>query len=204
MTDAAERPLVVILAAGESRRLGRPKALVELGGASALARLARAAGGGLVVTGAHHAQITGEVDRLGLPFEVLHNPDWSRGRTLGLALAAAAHPGRDLLVAPVDVPMVPAEVFGSLRRAWAQAGAPAGGWLAPATTTPTGQARPGHPVLIGRGLAARLPRLAPDAPLRSLREQASPLWTVPVAAEEIHDDLDTPEDLDRLRRRAEA
>jgi CTP:molybdopterin cytidylyltransferase MocA len=43
--------------------------------------------------------------------------------------------------------------------------------------------------------------LPPDAPLRLLRGRARPLWTVVVESAAIHDDLDTPEDLARLRER---
>ena len=83
----------MVLAAGASRRLGEPKALADLGGRSALARLcaALAANGGapvLVVTGRHDAEIRAHAEAEGLDVELLHNPDWERGRTSSVARAS--------------------------------------------------------------------------------------------------------------------
>ena len=59
----------------------------------------------------------------------------------------------------------------------------------------------GHPVVVGRALAQKALELAPDAPLRGLRQSARPLWSLAVPSAAILDDLDTPEDLARLRAR---
>ncbi len=219
--------VLVVPAAGASRRLGECKALVDFSGQSALERLVRAAsalvsngatrGGApvprtatVVITGAHAAAIGREVERLqrlGLgPLRTVHNPNWEAGRTGGLALAARELSGRALCIAPIDVPLVPASVFAAIAAAWRAAEAPAMGWLAPALSTAAVGAggvavRPGHPIAIGARLAARLLALDPSTPLRELRALANPLWTVNVDAPEILDDLDTPLDLARLRKR---
>lgn len=200
MSSAPPPPLaLVILAAGASRRLGTCKALVDLGGATPLERLAREGAPlddlpPLVVSGCHHEAIAAA-----LPpgVELVPNPSWEQGRTGSLAVAARARPGADLVVAPVDVPLVESSVFLALRDAWRSAGSPAAGWLAPASGTP--RRRPGHPIVLGRDLALRLPDLPPDTPLKRLRSSARPLWVVDVESPAIHDDLDTPEDLERLR-----
>jgi molybdenum cofactor cytidylyltransferase len=208
------RPALVILAAGESRRLGACKALVDLGGRTVLARLLAAgacADGAppLVVTGAHHVAIA----RAAPPgVEVLENPRWSAGRTGGLALAAAARPDLDLVIAPVDVPLVPAEVFALLVARWAKHGAPARGWLAPCVPGRSASGpgpRFGHPVLAGRGLLLELVRGGKDFPapaagappgsLRALRARAEPLLAAPTGCMRILDDLDTAADLEHLR-----
>lgn len=193
--------LVVVLAAGASRRLGEPKALArlsEVAGDTALARLLRAAAHVatdlVVVTGCHHVEIERYHAELELPGHVLHNPAWEHGRTGGLALAAAARPGADLCVAPVDVPLVPGAVFEALAAAWAARGAPASGWLAPRHSGAYG-----HPVWIGRALANRLGELEPGADLRRLRAWAEPRFGVTVDSPRVLDDLDTPLDLARLR-----
>ena len=195
------QPALVILAAGASRRLGTCKALVPLAGSTPLALLASAgraaAADALVVTGPDDAAI-----RRALPegVEAVHNRAWQRGRSGSLALAARLRPGRDLLVAPVDVPLVPARVFAALARAWERAGAPAQGWLAPSwSARPDEPARFGHPVLIGRGLAAELASWDPDRPLRELRARADPLLAETVDSPAILADLDDPADLARLR-----
>jgi len=191
-------PAAVLLAAGASARLGSCKALVDLGGATPLARLAAAVAGlggdpPLVVAGHHLEEL-----RAALPpgCELLANPDWAAGRTGGLQRAAAARPGRDLLVCPVDVPLVPAALVQDLVAAWAAQGSPARGWLAPRHG-----GRFGHPVLIGRGLAGELAGFGPDRPLSDLRRSARPLLALETAWAEVLDDLDTPQDLARLRRR---
>ncbi len=195
---------LVVLAAGASSRLGLCKALVDLGGRTPLARLVdagRVAFDGaapLVIAGAHHAEI---VRAAPIGVEVLENPAWTEGRLGGVALAAGARPDCDLCLAPVDVPLVPAEVFAALRAAWDSAGRPPLGWLAPFVVRAGSEREYGHPCLIGRELAARCASLGKDLPLRALRVQAVPLLSIEVDTASILDDLDTPDDLERLRRR---
>jgi molybdenum cofactor cytidylyltransferase len=194
---------VVVLAAGRSLRLGECKALVDLGGRTPLDRLLDASSGlgdapALVVTGAHHERIVRALEQRRSPFEVALNADWASGRTGSVRVAWKRRRGFDLLLAPVDVPMVPREVFEALAGAWSAAGAPPRGWLAPRHGARGGF---GHPIVVGRELAAGVETLAPDTPLRELRDLAEPRWAVEVASPEVLDDLDDPGDLERLRRR---
>lgn len=195
-----EAPALVVLAAGASRRLGEPKALVDLGGQTAIERLL-AAGEALddrtplVITGADHAPIRAALE--GLRVELAHNPDWAAGRTGGVRLAQGLRPGRDLCVAPVDAPLITRATFSTLRARWAELGQPPRGWLAPCTSGGVH----GHPILIGRELAATLPSAPPDQPLRVLRAAAEPLEDVSVEDVAILDNLDTPADRKSLRRR---
>ena len=231
MKSPRDDPALVILAAGASSRLGFCKALAPLGAGphdTPLSRLLTAAGPrsgppALLVTGKHDTELRAAAGHEEL--EILHNPLWRAGRTGSVALAAAARPGLDLFLAPVDVPRVPAQVFGALVDAWRRAGYPARGWLAPRLATPEGQrgGRPrfGHPVIIGRALAAELSaclgadgRQPPSGgkdfpprsdwrsrPLRAWRATADPLLSLPVTSPEILENLDTPQDLSRMRDR---
>ena len=193
------KPKLVLLAAGLSRRLGEAKALVDLAGATPLERLWRAArahcdGEPLVVVSP--ATIgPGLAARLPNAARLVVNADPDRGRTGSGQLAVRAAPARDLLLAPVDVPLVPSSVFECLARAWEEARRPERGWLAPRTA----DGRHGHPVLVGRALLEELSDRAPDEPLWLLRDRATPLWSVLVDSTRIHDDLDSPPDLEALR-----
>lgn len=192
------KPALVILAAGASRRLGEPKALAELNGRSVLDRLLDAGSVidelPLVIGGAHYVEIA---QALGGRGECANHFDWARGRTGSVVLAARLRAGRDLCLAPVDVPLVPREVFASLAAAWAAAGSPPRGWLAPRCGD-----RFGHPVIVGRELLAARLADPPDRPLREWRALADPLISVETASTAILDDLDTPRDLAALRARA--
>ncbi len=201
-------PRVVILAAGASRRLGEPKALVDLPGGRPVTRLVRAAREAcgedpLVITGAHHAEITAALaaDLGDAAPASLFNPGWQAGRTGGLLLASRHAPGRDLCVLPVDHPRVDAALLTAIFDEWAAAGAPPRGWLAPGHASRKGDSpRPGHPIVIGRELAAGLESFGPDRPLRDLRATAEPLWLLPTDEVCVLENLDRPADLEEIRR----
>lgn len=189
------QPVLILLAAGAATRLGEPKLTADLGGGlSALDSLLNAAAmlsDRAVVLGAHP---------IALPPLVrgLLNPDWSRGRMGSLQCGVRAYPGRDLLIAPVDVPLVPRSVILGLLETWQTASRPALGWLAPRHRA---SGRHGHPLLIGRDLAARLHEAGTDCPLKDFRALANPLLEWPTDCAAVIDDLDTPGDLLELRRR---
>ncbi|NOT29945.1 MAG: NTP transferase domain-containing protein [Planctomycetes bacterium] len=197
---------LVVLAAGASARLGEPKALVRLvpGPSGTALEILLAAGAALgdplplVVGGAAHAQLSGVVPS---GVELVHNRAWSTGRTSSVRCGMELRPGRDLCLAPVDVPLVPAGVFAALGAEWRRQGRPERGWLAPFVER-AGVRRFGHPVLVGRGLLLELKAFPPERPLHALRAQASPLLALAVDSEAVLDDLDTPFDLERLRARS--
>jgi molybdenum cofactor cytidylyltransferase len=84
----------VILAAGASRRLGRPKQLVELGGETLLRRTVRAAQAGcapvLVVVGSRAPEM--EAHLAGLALTIVANPEWEEGMAASLRCGIAALP----------------------------------------------------------------------------------------------------------------
>ena len=198
-------PALVILAGGASMRLGQCKALVRLrqAGPATPLQLLLAAGRALeelphdvplVVTGADHLDISAAAPA---GVELAFNHGWRLGRTGSILAARDARPGRDLCIAPIDAPLVPAEVFRALGDSWRAAGSPPRGWLSPQTS----DGRGGHPVVLGRELLSRWNPPSLDEPLRTLRATASPSFVIVVKTESIHDNLDTPADLERLRRK---
>ena len=194
----------MILAGGESARMGRPKALLELDGrsfvAAAVANL-RAAGvvSVLVVEGAHRlpAELPG-LDGV----ERVDNPDWRLGPLAslqaGLRRALALDPALlGLLVHAVERPRVRASSFASLIAAFERE--PEGLWQ------PTHLGRSGHPMLWPRSLFAELLALDPaTADARALvRGSASPRRRkLELDDPGVLDNIDTPADLERLRSRA--
>jgi molybdenum cofactor cytidylyltransferase len=202
---AGPGPALVVLAAGASRRLGAPKALARLregpGGTALELLLAAGAALGdprpLLVTGRDHAAIAAAAPA---HVEVRTNPSWSAGRSGSVQLAAASRPGRDLCLAPVDVPLVPDRVFAALAGEWARSGRPERGWLAPFVVR-DGVRRFGHPVVVGRALLVEWKGFPPDRPLHELRARAEPILALEVDSAAILDDLDDPSDLARLRAR---
>lgn len=144
----------IVLGAGEGRRMGRPKAVVEdADGTTWLTRTARAlAAGGcddlVVVVGAEHARA--RASYAGPPASFVVAEDWATGmgaslRT-GLAAVAAGAPDTDVaMIMLVDLPDVGSEVVRRLVAYAARVEHPAA-VLARATY----DGRPGHPVLVGR------------------------------------------------------
>lgn len=121
----ATRHGAVILAAGGSTRLGRPKQLLELGGESLVRRAARAAAEAgyapvMVVVGAAAAEVGAALAEG--PFEVVENPEWRSGVASsirrGLAAVLALRPEvSGVLLAVCDQPRVGAAHLAALAAA---------------------------------------------------------------------------------------
>src|ERR1700679_1330829 len=82
----------VILAAGASRRMGRPKALLEIGGRALVVRAAEAALAApvwpvVVVLGAEASKIRPVLARL--PVLIVENPAWAEGMASSLRTGLA-------------------------------------------------------------------------------------------------------------------
>lgn len=113
----------IVLAAGNSSRLGRPKQLLLHEGEALVCRSARAAIAGgcapvVIVVGAEGSRIEQEV--AGLAACIVHHPEWSRGIgtsiRAGLGQIVALAPELDALVMLVcDQPFVTAELIVTLR-----------------------------------------------------------------------------------------
>ncbi len=180
----------VLLAAGAGSRLGRPKALVELGGSRLVDRgveLLRAGGAGplVVVTGAAQLTLPGVI--------TVHNPDWPAGMGSSLAVGLRAVPDGcpAAVIALVDQPLIGAAAVRRLIAAHA-----AGATVAVAAY----QGRPRNPVLLGREHWPEVIALAAgDVGARPfLRAHPDLVTLVECADTGQPDDLDTPEDLARL------
>jgi xanthine/CO dehydrogenase XdhC/CoxF family maturation factor/CTP:molybdopterin cytidylyltransferase MocA len=124
---ATESVAAIVLAAGASTRMGRPKQLLpSIGGESLLRRSAmEALRSGcrpvIVVTGAHADESSSEVGDL--PVQLIHNPDWTSGMSSSLraglsALDADDNRAEAAIVTVCDQPFARAPVLEALVRAY--------------------------------------------------------------------------------------
>jgi CTP:molybdopterin cytidylyltransferase MocA len=187
-------PAGLLLAAGEGRRLGTPKALVEIGGVRLIdrgVRMLHEAGCTpiVVVTGAARVDVPGAV--------VVHNPDWrtGMGSSLRVGLSALAPDCPAVVIALVDQPKVTAAAVRRLREAY-------DGGARVAVATYGG--RPRNPVLIAHEhFAEAADHATGDMGARDFLRARSDI-VVPVPCDDVADpeDIDTPEDLRRFETQA--
>jgi molybdenum cofactor cytidylyltransferase len=188
---------IVILAAGNSSRLGRPKQLLTFGGKSLISHVVTEALAAdlqpvVVVTGAYHEVICDALK--GQAVNVIHNPHWETGMASGIAaglvaaLAIDVHL-RSVVVTVSDQPYISAELFRSLMEQWAVSGK---GLIA---CTYSGTM--GTPVLFDVRYFNELAALSGDAGAKQLlKRHLDDVTTVPFLKGEI--DIDTEEDFNRL------
>jgi nicotine blue oxidoreductase len=183
----------IVLAAGASSRMGRPKMLLPLGAGTLLSAVTQALlDGGLarvVVVLGHEAAVIRRGARLPQDdrLEVVVNDDWPSGMASSLRRGLeACGEAEAALVALGDQPGITAERVRRIVAAWRPGGS---------LVLPVHGGRAGHPVLFGRRLWAELRGLEGDVGGREVvrRHLAE---AVQVEAEPLAD-LDTEEDLRR-------
>ncbi len=191
-----------ILAAGESRRMGRPKALVPFGGRTFVEHLLGATnhprvGILRVVLGANAETIQSEL-KLN-PETVVVNHDWEQGQLSSIQCAIRCLPAEEtsgLLVCPVDHPLITLRLVSRL--------------IAEFDTDrklivlPTHQGRRGHPVIFHASLYSELLAASPEVGARQV------VWAHPDAIAEIETDeagvilnLNDPETMRKALRHLE-
>jgi molybdenum cofactor cytidylyltransferase len=187
----------LILAAGESSRMGKDKALLQYQGRTFLEIIAgnlRQAGFNriTVVLGHHAAEIRQAVPLDGV--QVIVNSNYRLGQTSSLqaglkSLDLASTSG--ILLCLVDHPAASAEVMRQLAEAYVESGAP--------VVVPVYDGRRGHPVLIGRALFNELLELQPTEGANTVvRKYHDSTYWLNVEDGAVLLDVDRPEDYRRL------
>jgi molybdenum cofactor cytidylyltransferase len=196
----------VILAAGASSRMGRPKAALPLADRADtfVSRLVRTfLGAGvpevLVVTGAHDADVRRTIPRFDRRVRVIHNPQWMDGQLTSLhaALRARARTGRvqDLeavLMTLVDIPLASPATVAAVLCEWRRTRAP--------IVRPARGDLHGRPVLFDRVLFDELLRADPQVGAKAVvRAHAHEILNLPLNDEGAFFDVDTDADYAALR-----
>ncbi len=185
----------ILLAAGESRRMGYPKPLLKIGGRTFVEHLSQlmlhSAPRLVIVLGAHAARV-----RPAIPDDpritVAENPDYARGQlsSLQVGLTRVSAGARGALVHLVDHPAVRSDTFAALVSLHERSGK--------SITIARYRGRRGHPVIFARPVFRELLDT-------SLSEGARAVVNADPARVEYLDvddpgivlDLDTPADLRR-------
>ena len=182
----------IIPAAGRSHRMGAPKALMDTGGRSFLARILSSLRKGgadplLVVVRDMKDPVAREAREHG--GEVILNPDPSTGPVSSLQAGIRALPDQAaaILFAPVDHPLFSPDTVQGLIRGFVESGAP--------LVVPAFDGWRGHPVLFGRALFPELlEKDLPEGARTVVRRYLEDRLQIPVADPGILADIDTPEE----------
>jgi molybdenum cofactor cytidylyltransferase len=183
-----------ILAAGESRRMGEPKALVPVHGLTFVEHLFAATrhrriGITRIVLGAHVEEIRAKLKAD--PATIVVNPDWPKGQLSSIHAAIRSLPARmteGLLICPVDHPLVSARLIAELIAQFDSSGK--------SIVLPTYNGKRGHPVIFRATLYDELLAASPDVGARQVVwAHAQDLKEVPTMDEGVVLNLNDPEAL---------
>lgn len=184
----------VLLAAGMSSRMGRPKQLLEWRGRPMVRHVAEQAlasrlSGLVVVTGADATAARAALVGLDGPVQTVENPDYAAGQAGSLRAGLAVLPGSTeaALVLLVDQPLVTPALIDAVLDAYEAD-------RSCLAVVPSYQGRRGNPVLLAAPLFAELATLAGDVGARAVLERhAERVCWLAVDDPAAVTDVDTPE-----------
>ena len=189
--------VAVILAAGESARLGRPKQLLEYRGKTLIGHAIEAARSSscdeiIVVVGAHADAITKELERY--PVRIVNNPNWKEGKASSIRAAVNAESQQPevcsgILFMTCDQPYLPVSALKDLLDRFRVHG------NRPVATAYANTI--GIPAVIPRRLFGKLMELTGDQGAQAIL-QALPGEVSAVACAQGSFDVDCPNDLEQL------
>ena len=198
----ANRVAALVLAAGASTRMGRPKQLLDWDGRplvhiAAEVALAARLDPLLVVVGGAQAQVAEALD--GLPLRIIANPEYAAGQSTSLraGIAALGQDADAVVVLLGDQPFVTAAIVQQLVAEWHASAA--------MIVAPTYAGQRGNPVLFARAIFPELLAVQGDQGARAvLAADRARLRLVAFDDPRPLADIDTPEDYERLLSKQKA
>jgi molybdenum cofactor cytidylyltransferase len=191
----------VLLAAGESRRMGAVNKLtLEVEGVPLLRRTARsllASSIGELVVVIGHQTDTARALLAGLPLRIVENPRYAEGQMTSVhrGMGALQEPCEGIMVCLSDQPLLEPADLNTLIRAFLED-------CPRSVLVPTYQGRRGNPVVLAHRHREAI--LAGDRNLgcrRLIEKNPELVWAYPMGNDHCVFDLDTPADYDRLLSR---
>ena len=188
----------IVLAAGQSKRMGSPKINLPWGERTVLGQvlstlLKAQVGEIILVTGAY--AVFGVDDLLNQGIKQVPNPDYVSGEMLSsfqVGLQAAADDSQAALLALGDQPQMELGVVQEVVHTYTLS--------QPPILIPSYHLRRGHPGVISRRLWDEILSMKPPATMRDfLHVHAEEIQYLEVATATVLQDLDTPEDYQRYR-----
>jgi len=182
----------LILAAGESRRMGTQKLLLPYGESTVVEAIVRTAldssvDGAIVVVGADREKVRNTLKSYPVTFAV--NKDFERGMLSSIQAGFASLPGEAgaVVVMLGDQPAVPSEVIDGLVSGYRENGR--------GIVIPVYEKRRGHPILIETAYRSEILGLDPEVGLRQLiQSHPEDVLEVEVSSPAVLKDMDSPED----------
>ncbi|OHB65060.1 MAG: hypothetical protein A2Y76_13270 [Planctomycetes bacterium RBG_13_60_9] len=182
----------IVLAAGESKRMGMPKALLRFGGTTFLEHIVSVLQHSdvdkiTVVLGARAKMIQASTDLAGV--DVVINEDYRKGQLSSLIAGLKSVPAQAdaVLLCLVDNPFITAEVANQTVGGFRGTGKP--------IVVPTFEGRRGHPSLFGRSMFDELLSAPADRGARHVvRSNEDKVLEVEVGEPAVLTRIDTPED----------
>lgn len=187
----------VILAAGESKRMGKAKLLLPYKQTTIIEDvvhncLSSKSDKVMVVLGAHRQKILSLIEHL--PVSVVYNPDYKQGMLSSIqsGIRSLSADTQAVLFALSDQPGIPGEVIDRLIENFDK--------TKKGILLPVFSQRRGHPILIDLKYREKILNLSSDIGLRGLvHEHPEDILEVPVDCPNILKDIDTPADYKRSR-----